>query len=142
MTPTDHTSTLFEIFGGSFPTTKHSGGKYLIRRKQQQVMNSKSKYFQSFSSERKEQASVIRYWLGTRGTQFHSCVSSGQDHQCIRLLGTEILKDSPDTWRVVSWSELVSTVSFFSPEHIKQSHFLLSSELVFVVQRAWPTIPQ
>lgn len=29
MTPTDHTSTLLEIFGGSFPTTKHSGGKYL-----------------------------------------------------------------------------------------------------------------
>jgi len=29
MTPTDHTSTLEEIFGGDFPTTKHSGGKYL-----------------------------------------------------------------------------------------------------------------
>lgn len=29
ITPTDHTSTLFEIFGGSLPTTKHSGGKYL-----------------------------------------------------------------------------------------------------------------
>ena len=30
MTPTDHTSTLLEIFGGSFPTTKHSGGKDLV----------------------------------------------------------------------------------------------------------------
>lgn len=29
ITPTDHTSTLLEIFGGSLPTTKHSGGKYL-----------------------------------------------------------------------------------------------------------------
>lgn len=29
MTPTDHTSTLLEILGGSFPTTKHSGGRYL-----------------------------------------------------------------------------------------------------------------
>lgn len=29
MTPTDHTSTLEDIFGGFFPTTKHSGGKYL-----------------------------------------------------------------------------------------------------------------
>lgn len=29
MTPTDHTSTLLEIFGGSLPTTKHSGGRYL-----------------------------------------------------------------------------------------------------------------
>ena len=28
MTPMDHTSTLEEIFGGFFPTTKHSGGKY------------------------------------------------------------------------------------------------------------------
>lgn len=31
MTPTDQTSTLLEILGGSFPTTKHSGGKYLKR---------------------------------------------------------------------------------------------------------------
>jgi len=29
MTPTDQTSTLEDIFGGSLPTTKHSGGKYL-----------------------------------------------------------------------------------------------------------------
>ncbi len=29
MTPTDQTSTLLEILGGSFPTTKHSGGRYL-----------------------------------------------------------------------------------------------------------------
>jgi len=29
MTPTDQTSTLEEILGGSLPTTKHSGGKYL-----------------------------------------------------------------------------------------------------------------
>lgn len=29
--PTDHTSTLLEIFGGSLPTTKHSGGRYLER---------------------------------------------------------------------------------------------------------------
>lgn len=27
--PTDQTSTLLEIFGGSLPTTKHSGGRYL-----------------------------------------------------------------------------------------------------------------
>jgi len=32
MTPTDQTSTLEEILGGSFPTTKHSGGKYLQRQ--------------------------------------------------------------------------------------------------------------
>lgn len=29
MTPSDQTSTLLEIFGGSFPLTKHSGGRYL-----------------------------------------------------------------------------------------------------------------
>ncbi len=29
MTPTDQTSTLEEILGGSLPTTKHSGGRYL-----------------------------------------------------------------------------------------------------------------
>lgn len=29
MTPTLHTSTLDDILGGFFPTTKHSGGKYL-----------------------------------------------------------------------------------------------------------------
>lgn len=33
MTPTDHTSTLEEILGGFFPTTKHSGGKYLSNTK-------------------------------------------------------------------------------------------------------------
>lgn len=33
ITPTDHTSTLLDIFGGSFPTTKHSGGKYLQKDK-------------------------------------------------------------------------------------------------------------
>lgn len=32
ITPTDQTSTLLEIFGGSLPTTKHSGGKYLVGR--------------------------------------------------------------------------------------------------------------
>ena len=32
MTPTDQTSTLDEIFGGSLPTTKHSGGKYLYKK--------------------------------------------------------------------------------------------------------------
>ena len=35
MTPTDHTSTLLEILGGSFPTTKHSGGKYLKERERE-----------------------------------------------------------------------------------------------------------
>lgn len=29
MTPTDQTSTLLDILGGSLPITKHSGGKYL-----------------------------------------------------------------------------------------------------------------
>lgn len=33
MTPTDQTSTLLEILGGSFPTTKHSGGRYLEHNK-------------------------------------------------------------------------------------------------------------
>lgn len=32
MTPTDHTSTLLEILGGSLPTTKHSGGRYLKKK--------------------------------------------------------------------------------------------------------------
>lgn len=32
MIPTDQTSTLLEIFGGSLPTTKHSGGRYLARQ--------------------------------------------------------------------------------------------------------------
>lgn len=41
-----------------------------------------------------------------------------------------------------SCSELVSTVSLFSPEHVKQAHSLLSSELLFAVERAWPTIAQ
>lgn len=54
MTPTDQTSTLFEIFGGSFPTTKHSGGKYLVKKNGQQAMSIIFKYLQSFSLEKKE----------------------------------------------------------------------------------------
>lgn len=34
MTPTDQTSTLLEILGGSFPTTKHSGGRYLMEERE------------------------------------------------------------------------------------------------------------
>lgn len=32
MTPTLQTSTLEDIFGGALPMTKHSGGRYLVRR--------------------------------------------------------------------------------------------------------------
>jgi len=37
MMPTDQTSTLEEIFGGSLPTTKHSGGKYLHQKSRTQT---------------------------------------------------------------------------------------------------------
>lgn len=39
ITPTDHTSTLLEILGGSFPTTKHSGGRYLKTHRMQSISN-------------------------------------------------------------------------------------------------------
>ncbi|TNN54018.1 hypothetical protein EYF80_035786 [Liparis tanakae] len=38
ITPTDHTSTLLEILGGSFPTTKHSGGRSGVRGQSQDVL--------------------------------------------------------------------------------------------------------
>lgn len=46
MTPTDHTSTLLEILGGSFPTTKHSGGKYLKWRRRQNIFLFMTLFFQ------------------------------------------------------------------------------------------------
>lgn len=39
MTPTLQTSTFDEILGGVLPTTKHSGGRYLLGKLQIYVLN-------------------------------------------------------------------------------------------------------